>query len=151
MAKVPVTELQKLKEKKKQGKLTPEEEIRLKQLIDGEPITKADLAEAQRREAERLEEDKAYYKARHGKTTEGEIKEQVDEVRTGHEAGDHVVVETSLDPTTEHPRITKLKEALRPFTMIECHPTRPNEFILFTRGVAITAGDVRTAKKAMKI
>ena len=135
MAKV-MTELQKLKGKKKAGKLTPDEEVRLKQLIDGEPISATELAEAKKREADRLAQDKADYAAKHPAR------------------GPEPIPDPALDAPqqpAEHPRVAAIKAALLPFTQIECHPTRANEFILFNRGVSITAGDIRNAKAAMKL
>ena len=118
---------------------------RLKQLQDAEPLTKDELAEAQNREAKRHEEDVKAFQAKQ----EAKIVEKVLAQTTG--------TPTSLNPAldkvepAEHPRITTLKQALMPFTMLEVHESRPDEFILINRGTAITAGDVRAARKAIKI
>ena len=147
--KKPETELSKLKKKclKKDG--TPRKDAtgkalaRLKQLMDAEPLSKAELEDAQKREDKQLEKDKADYKARMESkriaAATGEPEPQPDK---------------KLDkpqPAAEHPRINKLKDALEPFTKLEVHESRPDEFILINRGVAITAGDVRTARRAMKL
>ena len=143
------TELETLKEKKKKGEATAEDLVRLKQLQDGEPLSEADLAEAKKREDERKVTDKAEYKAKKEQGKQPEAKPQAPAP----------IIETSFDPAPEvpldqppeHPRIVALKEALRPFTQLEAHSSRPDEFVLLTRGVSITAGDVRKAQEAMKL
>lgn len=141
-----MTELQTLKKKKKEGKATPEDLTRLKQLQDGEPLSANDLEIAKQREADRKANDKAAYDARQkektGAITTGNVKVGADVT---------IVKDPSLDIPPDHPRIMEIKRALTPFTKIEVHDSRPNEFVLFTRGVAITAGDVRAARKAMKL
>lgn len=127
-----MTELQTLKAKKKSGKASPEELTRLKLLQDGEPLSVGDLKNAKKREEERKVADKADYEAKQKEKAE-------------------TPVDKSLDQPAEHPRIAKIKEALMPFTQIEAHDSRPDEFVLFNRGINITAGDVRAARKAMKI
>jgi len=127
-----MTEMQKLKIKKTKGTASPTDLTRLKLLQDGEPLSVGDLAEAKRREEERKVKDKEEFEARQ-KTAVPAVQDK------------------SLDVPPEHPRITKIKEALLPFTQIEAHDSRPNEFVLLTRGVSITAGDVRKARKAMRI
>lgn len=150
------TELQKLKEKcyNKDGSVkkgaTQTELARYKQLQDGEPLTKAELAEAEKREAERAEQDTKDFKARQ------EAKVEPAAIPTGHVRADAEPMDTStptasLDPPAEHPRIVQLKDALRIFTQIEAHDSRPDDFVLFTRDVSITAGDVRRARRAMKL
>ena len=115
---------------------------RLKQLQDAEPLTKDELAEAQNREAKRHEEDVKAFQAKQ----EAKIVEKVLATVGGED-------NATLDKPqpAEHPRITTLKQALMPFTMLEVHESRPDEFILINRGTAITAGDVRAARKAIKI
>lgn len=131
-----MTELQRLKNLKKAGKASQVQLDRLKQLQDGEPLSAKDLAAAQQRETERAAKDKAEYDAKHkSETTEEHTLPQ----------------DTDLDVPAEHPRIAKLKQALMPFTQIEAHNSRPDEFVLFTRGISITAGDVRAARQAMKL
>ena len=126
------TELETLKQKKKAGKATATDLTRLKQLQDGEPLSKADLAEAQKREVDRAATDKKAYEENH-------ILPQKTET------------EPNLDIPAEHPRIQAIKQALTPFTHIEVHDSRPNEFVLFHRGITITAGDIRKARKAMTL
>ena len=140
-----MTELQTLKKKKKEGKATPEDLTRLKQLQDGEPLSANDLEVAKQREADRKAADKAAYDAKQRAKSVAHLK--------NHPAFEGPVLEPEegLDIPPDHPRIEQLKLALKPFTKIEVHDSRPNEFVLFTRGVAITAGDVRAARKAMKI
>ncbi len=160
-----MTEIQTLKKKKKEGKATPEELTRLKVLQDGEPVSKSDLAVAEKREADRLAADKAAYEAKHADAEAAhKAQQQVKQPQTI-TVGDQesmkamaasgikldVTNPASLDVPAAHPRILTLKEALMPFTRIEAHSSRPNEFVLFTRGISITAGDVRTARKAMKV
>ena len=134
-----MTELQKLKKKKKDGKATPGDLTRLKLLQEGEPLSKADLENAKKREADREAKDKADYDARK------KDKEDVIEVNEA------LLADTTLDIPAEHPRIAKIKQALMPFTQIEAHDSRPDEFVLLTRGISITAGDVRQARKAMTL
>ena len=136
------TELQTLKIKKRMKKASPEELTRLKQLQDGEPLSAKDLEEAKKREEDRKVADKKAYDAR---------KQVTSNVPADRKSEPPHANPVSFDPPPDHPRIAKLKEALLPFTMIEAHPSRPNEFILLTRGVSITAGDVRKARKAMKL
>jgi len=124
-----MTEMQKLKIKKTKLTASPAELTRLKLLQDGEPLSAADLENAKNREDKRAQADARDYEDRRASS----------------------VVDTSLDQPAEHPRIVKMKEALLPFTQIEAHDSRPNEFVLFTRGISITAGDVRRARKAMKL
>jgi len=135
-----MTELQTLKKKKKDGKATDQELTRLKLLQDGEPLSKTDLENAKKREDDRKAQDKKEYDER----MEASVPASVSPVVAAS-------VDKSLNVPAEHPRIAQIKEALLPFTQIEAHDSRPNEFVLFTRGVAITAGDVRKARKAMKI
>lgn len=130
------TEMESLKMKKQMKKATPAELKRLKELQDGEPLSTADLEEAKRREEERGTADKAAFAAKH---------------KTKDEAAVEVPADTSLDTPAEHPRILQIKFALLPFTRIEADDSRPDDFVLFTRGVKITAGDVRNARKAMKL
>ena len=134
-----MTEMQKLKIKKTKGTASPAELTRLKVLQDGEPLSEADLENAEKREEERKTKDKADYKA----------KQRAKDVLTAPKAP--IIGMSSLDIPPEHPRIVALKEALLPFTQIEANDTRPNEFVLFTRGISITAGDVRKARKAMTL
>lgn len=149
MAKKPETELTKLKKKclKKDG--TPRKDAtgidlaRLKQLQDSEPLTEAELEEAQKREDKQLEKDKADYKAR--------MAAKANAAETGEPEPRPDKRLDKPQPAAEHPRINKLKEALEPFTKLEVHESRPDEFILINRGVAITAGDVRAAQRAMKL
>ena len=126
-----MTEKATLKRKKKAGKATQADKERLKILQDAEPLTAGEIAEAQRREDDRAAKDKADFAARRG------YKAEVDS--------------NTLDIPAEHPRIVKLKVALMPFTQLEAHHSRPDDFILITRGVSITAGDVRAAIEAMKL
>lgn len=128
-----MNELQTLKKKKKDGKATAEDLVRMKVLIDGEPLSTEDLETAKQREADKLEADKAVYAAKH---------KEVSETTTA---------TAELDIPAEHPRIAVLKQALMPFTQIEAHSSRPDEFVLFNRGISITAGDVRKARKAMTL
>lgn len=137
-----MTEMQKLKIKKTKGVATPADLERLKVLQDGEPLSATDLKNAKEREEKRAQTDLAAYEAKRATATVS--------VSSG---GESIAtpVDTSLDQPAEHPRIVKMKEALLPFTQIEAHESRPNEFVLFTRGISITAGDVRKARQAMKI
>lgn len=141
------TELSKLKKKclKKDGQpradAKSEDLLRMKILMDGEGLSKAEIDEAQKREQERKDKEIADFKARKAaeKGAAGQLAPQAD---------------PSLDTpavAAEHPRIAALKQALLPFTQLEVNETRQDEFILVNRGVAITAGDVRTARRAMKI
>lgn len=132
------TELEALKMKKRMKKATPADLERLKVLQDGEPLSAADLENAKKREDKRAQADKTAYEAKRATATLN--------VSSGGESRAF-----SLDQPAEHPRIVKMKEALLPFTQIEAHDSRPNEFVLFTRGISITAGDVRKARQAMKI
>lgn len=164
------TELQTLKMKKRMQKATPEDLTRLKLLQDGEPLSAADLEEAKKREADRAKTDKEAFEAKgKEKAVAGkpacfgtfsspgaidcatECRYVEDCKRQNKSKKADAFNKTLLDQPAEHPRIAQIKEALLPFTKIEAHDSRPNEFILFTRGVAITAGDVRKARKAMKI
>lgn len=137
-----MTELETLKKKKKDGKATPGDLTRLKLLQDGEPLSASDLEVAKKREEDRKAADKAAFETR--KETKAEeippVGPQVNHPDTA-----------ILDIAPDHPRIVKMKEALLPFTQIEAHDSRPDEFVLFTRGVAITAGDIRKARRAMKL
>ena len=137
------TELEGLKMKKRMKTATPEDLTRLKVLQDGEQLSAADLEEVRKREEDRKVADKATFEERK--------KKEVGVVPVAEEAGAVPVVEKSLDAPPDHPRIVKMKEALLPFTQIEAHESRPDEFVLFTRVVSITAGDVRKARKAMKL
>jgi hypothetical protein len=128
-----MTELETLKKKKKDSKATPEDLTRLKVLIDGEPLSASDLEAAKQREADTLEVDKAKFAAKHKVADVGQA------------------VDPELDIPAEHPRIAALKAALAPFTQIEAHDSRPDEFVLFVRGTTITAGMVRAACKAMNL
>lgn len=156
------TELERLKRKCLNKDGTPkktakaEDLVRLKVLIDAEPLTKEDIEEAKRREKERQAKAVADYqnkKAQQLPTQQEGPAEAAVHQPAGQDVG-HVEEQKhdpSLDIPKDHPRIMKLKEALQIFTKIECHPSRPDDFILFTRGVAITAGDVRAAQRAMNI
>lgn len=139
-----MTELQTLKKKKKDGKATPTELTRLKLLQDGEPLSKADLENAKKREEDRKTKDRADFKARQQVKTIT-VDDQAESMKAMSISG------ATLDVPLDHPRIAKIKEALLPFTKIESHDSRPDEFVLFTRGISITAGDVRKARKAMKL
>lgn len=141
------TELKTLKAKcykkdgsKKKG-ATQKDFERLKFLSDAEPLSQDDLAEVQKREDERAADDKAAFDAKK------KIKTEVPPPLNPQEG----TPEPSLDVPGEHHRIVQLKDALLPFTKIECHDSRQDEFILFTRGTSITAGDVRAARKAMEV
>jgi len=136
-----MTELQVLKKKKKDGKATAEDLVRLKQLQDGEPLSAADLEVAKQREADREAKDKADFAAKQAAKVHAM---QAEQPVTPQPA-------TKLDIPADHPRIAAIKQALMPFTQIECHSSRQDEFILFTRGISITAGDVRKACEAMKL
>jgi len=136
-----MTELQTLKKKKRMNKAAPEDLTRLKLLQDGEPLSAADLEKAKKREADRKVADKAAFEAKK--------KEKSSEL--GPLAPPELRHQESLDIPPDHPRIVQMKEALLPFTQIEAHDSRQDEFVLFTRGVSITAGDVRAARKAMKL
>ena len=129
-----MTEKADLLKKQKAGKATPVELTRLKVLIDGEPLTKADLETAKKREADQHAADIKAYDEKHKKPT-----------------GEQEAGSTDLDAPAEHPRIAALKLALNPFTQLEVHDSRPNEFVLIVRGISITAGDVRKARKAIKL
>ncbi len=152
---------------------------RLKQLQDGEPLSAADLEVAKQREEDRVAQDKADYEARQqakvNATTVPEAQAEGMPNCFGRFSSPGALDCTTvcrytedckkqaksrkaktfnselLDPPPEHPRIVKLKDALRIFTQIEAHDSRPDDFVLFTRGVSITAGDVRRARKAMML
>lgn len=135
------TELETLKMKKRMKKATPEDLTRLKVLQDGEQLSAADLKEVKKREEERKATDKAIFEA---KKKVKNVPLQVFEDQQGNTA--------TLDVSADSPLVeAKIKEALLPFTKIEAHDSRPDEFVLFTRGISITAGDVRKARKAMKL
>ena len=142
-----MTEMATLKKKKKDNKATQADLERLKILQDAEPLTVGEIAEAQRREDDRAAKDKADFEAkqRGGQPIVADIP---GEIKGGPGA---VQTASSLDIPAEHPRIVKLKAALMPFTQLEAHHSRPDDFILITRGVSITAGDVRAAIEAMKL
>lgn len=144
------TELQSLKMKKRMSKATPEDLTRLKLLQDGEPLSAADLENAREREEERKATDKVDYAARQkGKQPKTiTLDDQAESMKMMARLGSE---DKTLDIPSEHPRIAQIKEALLPFTKIEAHDSRPDEFTLFTRGISITAGDVRNARKAMKL
>lgn len=137
-----MTELQTLKAKKKANKATPEDLTRLKVLQDGEPLSAGDLAAAKKREADNLAADKKAYADKVDAGLRKISKAAQDEAEA---------TDPSLDVQPDHPRIQALKQALMPFTQLEAHESRPNEFVLITRGISITAGDVRKARKAMKL
>lgn len=145
----PETELSKLKKKclKQDGQPRADAKsadlVRLKQLIDGEGLSKAEIEEAQKREEENKQKDIDDYKermaAKKTATETGQPERQPD---------------SALDvppAAAEHPRIQTLKQALLKFSQLEVNETRANEFILINRGVAITAGDVRQARRAMSV
>lgn len=140
MAKV-MTELEQLKAKclKKDGSPRKDAKshdlVRLKQLQDGEPLTEAELKEAKRREAQRHEQEVKAYKEKHQSKQPAQPAPKT--------------AASEYDQPADHPRIQKIKQALMPFTQLEVHESRPDDFILINRGVAITAGDVRLARKAM--
>lgn len=138
------TELESLKMKKRMNKATPKELERLKILQDGEPLSESDLENAKKREADRAIADTAAF---------FEAKQKAGATVTASSGGTSMAtpVDTSLDVPPDHPRIAQMKAALEPFTKIEAHDSRPDEFVLFTRGISITAGDVRKARKAMKL
>lgn len=143
-----MTELETLKAKKKSGKITANELTRLKMLQDGEPLSASDLAAAKQREADRLKADKETYDAKQAsRVTNPHLLQSDGPVP----APGISPADPTLDVQPEHPRIQAMKQALMPFTQIEAHDSRPNEFVLFTRGISITAGDVRKARKAMKL
>ena len=137
-----MTEMQALKEKKKAGKATPADLDRLKVLQDGEPLSAADLEASRKREAERAAQDKADFNAKKGKAaaSKGKAAASPPTTATG-----------EFDIPADHPRIAEIKKALLPFTQIDAHASRQDEFVLFTRGISITAGDVRRACEAMKL
>lgn len=143
------TELSKLKAKclKKDGSprtnATGADLARLKQLQDAEPLTKEELDEAQKRQEQRHEKDTEDYKQRM------ETKARAEQTGIPEQQPDSAL--NVPPPSAEHPRITALKQALMPFTQLEVHESRPDEFILINRGTAITAGDVRLARRTMKI
>ena len=160
------TELESLKIKKRMQKATPEELTRLKVLQDGEPLSAADLENAKKREAKRVTVDKKTYDEKmQTRVSKEDYKMRMSvpvpphvatvgegsPIPPGNGAFLDVPATATLDQLPEHPRIAKIKEALLPFTQIEAHDSRPDEFVLFTRGISVTAGDVRKARKAMKI
>jgi hypothetical protein len=128
------TELEKLKKKRKAGKITAMELKRLKALQDSEPLSQDELNEARKREETRQAQEIEEYNKKKSKP-QAEPDPALDKPET----------------PDDHPRITKLKDALRPFTMLDANDSRPDDFILVRRGGAITAGDVRAARKAMNI
>lgn len=144
MAKI-MTELEQLKKKCLKVDGTPRKDAtgpdlaRLKVLRDADPLSQAELDEAKKREAENKEKEITDYKARMAaKNTAAETGQPVPQA------------DPALDkpvPPPEHPRITELKQALMPLANLAVEESRPNEFILVTRGVSITAGDVRRAKE----
>ena len=146
MAKV-MTELEQLKKKclKKDGQpradATGPDLKRLKVLRDADPLSQAELDEAKKREAENKEKEIEDYKARMAaKNTAAATGQPIPQA------------DKALDvpaPPPEHPRITALKQALFPLANLAVEESRPNDFILVNRGVAITAGDVRRAKALM--
>ncbi len=116
---------------------------RMKQLQDAEPVSAEDIAIAEKREEERKEKDVADFKVRQQEKSNtanvgGEIRQPAD---------------PALDKIAqqEHPRIAKLKAALLPFSQIQQDPGRDASTVLITRGVSITAGDVRNAIGAMQV
>ena len=136
-----MTEIATLKKKKKDNKANQAELERLKILQDAEPLTAGEIAEAQRRENDRQAADASAYAAKQAAKGGATV---VTEAPVGH-------IGSTLDVPAEHPRIAQLKAALLPFTQLEAHHSRPDDFILITRGVSITAGDVRAAIEAMKL
>lgn len=150
-----MTELQTLKKKKKEGKANAEDLTRLKLLQDGEPLSASDFEKAKEREEDRAVADKKEYDERKEASAKLSVSSGGESTGTpvGYVKEGTVIAsqEPSLDQPPEHPRIAQIKEALLPFTQIEAHDSRANEFVLFTRGIAITAGDVRRARKAMKL
>lgn len=143
------TELTKLKAKCLKGDGSPKktatgpELARLKQLQDAEPLNKEELAEAQKRQEHQHEKEVEDYKQRMATKARAE--------QTGIPESQPDPALNVPPPSAEHPRITTLKQALMPFTQLEVHESRPDEFILINRGTAITAGDVREARRAMKV
>ena len=173
-----MTELQTLKKKKKDGKASPADLTRLKVLQDGEPLSAADLENAKKREEKRVAKDKDDYRTRQeakvgtpmpaeppaegapncfgsfsspGAVDCTTVCRYTEDCKKQSKSRKAKAFNTSFDHPPEHPRIVALKEALLPFTQIEAHETRPNEFVLITRGISITAGDVRKARKAMTL
>ncbi len=115
---------------------------RMKQLQDAEPVSAEDIAIAEKREDLRLEQDKADFKVK-----------QQEKSNTANVGGEILQpADPALDKIAqqEHPRIKKLKAALLPFSQIQQDPMRDASTVLITRGVSITAGDVRNAIEAMK-
>ncbi len=154
-----MTEIQTLKAKcyNKNGSVkkgaTAADLTRLKQLQDGEPLSAADLEVSKAREEKRAEQDKKDYEARQtakANTPMTQVPGPTPVAEVGGNVGE-VMTPASLDPPPEHPRIKELKDALRIFTQIEANDTRPDDFVLFARGVCVTAGDVRRARKAMML
>lgn len=144
-----MTELQELKKKwlGKNGQphknAPPAAIVRIKQLRDAEPLSQTDIDVANKREEEQKEKDIAAFKARQ----QGKSNTATDG------GGAPQPADPALDKPAqrEHPRIEKLKAALSIFAQLEVDPGRQNEFVLIVRGVAITAGDVRDAREAMKV
>jgi hypothetical protein len=146
MAKV-MTELEQLKKKCLKADGQPRKDAtgpdlkRLKMLRDAEPLSRKELDEAQRRENEQKAKEVEDFKAR--KAAE----------KTAAATGQPIPqADLALDVPAvapEHPRITALKQALFPLANLAVEESRPNDFILVNRGVAITAGDVRRAKALM--
>lgn len=148
------TELIKLKKKclKKDGQpradAKSEDLLRMKILLDGEGLSKTEIEEAQKREAENKEKEIDDYKKRMAAKSSA--------AATGHTTEQP---DPSLDippQPAEHPRIVKLKAALLPFTQLEVQETRADEFIMLNtgnsgKGGSITAGDVRQARRAMNV
>lgn len=139
-----MTELQKLKKKcyKQNGqprKDASEADLkRIKQLRDAEPLSQTDINEAQKREENRQEQAEKEFK---------------DKRQGNSNATATLPPDPAIDKPVqeEHPRVKTLKQALSIFAQLEVDPGRQNEFVLIVRGVAITAGDVRDAREAMKV
>lgn len=147
-----MTELQKLKKKCLTDKGVPRQDAskadlaRMKQLQDAEPVSAADIATAEKREAEQHEKEVADFNARQ--------QEKSSTVTAGVcGAPAPQPADPALDKTAqqEHPRIKTLKGALLVFTQLEVDPSRDDAFVLINRGTAITAGDVRKARTAMSV
>lgn len=146
MAKIQ-TELEQLKKKclKKDGQprldATGPDLARLKVLRDADPLSQAELNEAKKREAENKEKEITDYKARMAAKNRA--------AATGQPIPqpDAALDVPAIAP--EHPRITALKQALMPLANLAVEESRPDDFILVNRGVAITAWDVRRAKALM--
>jgi hypothetical protein len=144
-----MTELETLKKKclKKDGSpradATGRDLARLKVLKDAEPLTNAELEEAAKREEAQKEADKETYRKR--------MAAKAHAAATGQTIPPPDPALDVPPPPPEHPRVSNLKQCLMPLANLEVHESRPDEFILVNRGVAITAGDVRRARKAMTI